>query len=87
MPYDIEYEEKLEEEFGILRKRDKCLYEAAMKKILKIAEDPFIGKPLRNTLKGRYRVHVGHFVIIYMIKNEVHRVVISKFVHHDNAYK
>jgi len=45
-----------------------------------------MGKPLRNVLKGKRRVHIGSFVLFYSIdtKNEI--VTFLEFEHHDKAY-
>jgi mRNA-degrading endonuclease RelE of RelBE toxin-antitoxin system len=45
-----------------LVKRDKRLYTAVQKKVLQVTENPYLGKPLKKKLKGRRRVHRGHFV-------------------------
>jgi mRNA-degrading endonuclease RelE of RelBE toxin-antitoxin system len=45
-----------------LAKRDKRLYTAVQKKVLQVTENPYLGKPLKKKLKGRRRVHIGHFV-------------------------
>ena len=70
-----------------LAKRDKELYAAVQKKILRIAENPYLGKPLHGLLKGKRRVHVGHFVLIYKIDEEEHNVIFLEFAHHDDVYK
>ncbi|VVB60531.1 ParE toxin of type II toxin-antitoxin system, parDE [uncultured archaeon] len=87
MPYDIKFDEKIEQEFEKLKKKDKGLYTETMKKILRIVENPFLGKPLRNVLKGKYRVHIGHFVLIYEVDNEAHQIIIITLAHHDDAYR
>jgi mRNA-degrading endonuclease RelE of RelBE toxin-antitoxin system len=45
-----------------LVKRYKRLYTAVQKKVLQVTENPYLGKPLKKKLKGRRRVHRGHFV-------------------------
>jgi mRNA-degrading endonuclease RelE of RelBE toxin-antitoxin system len=50
--YAFEIKEELEKSLQKLAKKDTQLYEAVTKKILQIAENPTIGKPLRNVLKG-----------------------------------
>ena len=51
--YSFEIKDELEKSLRKLAKRDNQLYEAVTKKILQIAENPVIGKPLRNVLKGK----------------------------------
>jgi len=85
--YDIEIEAELEKSIKKLQKRDKALYTVLFKKILQLSEKPHIGKPLRSVLKGKWRVHVGHFVLTYKIDESQKRIVLLDFSHHDEAYK
>jgi len=57
-----------------------------MKKILQLAEKPYLGKPLRGELKSRRRVHIGHFVLTYGIDEKEHKVIFLNLSHHDEAY-
>ena len=43
--------------------------------------------PMGNVLKGSWRVHVGHFVLMYVIEEEKKVVRFYKFEHHDKAYQ
>lgn len=85
--YTFEIKEGLEKSLKKLAKKDKLFYEAVTKKILQIAENPTIGKPLRNVLKGKRRVHIRHFVLIYKVDDRREKVVFLEFEHHDKAYK
>ena len=84
--YTFEIKEELEKSLRKIAKKDKQLYAAITKKILQIAENPAIGKPLRNVLKGKKRVHIGHFVLIFSVDDKENRVTFHEFEHHDNAY-
>ena len=58
-----------------------------IKKIVELSQNPYSGKPLRSVLKGKWRVHLGPFVLIYKI-DEGHKILIFLvFEHHDKAYK
>ncbi len=85
--YSQDINEELVSELRKLAKRDKALYTAVQRKIVQIAEDPYLGKPLKGILKGKRRAHIGHFVLIYKIEEGKHKVVFLKFAHHDEAYK
>lgn len=85
--YSFEIKDELEKTLRKLAKRDNQLYEAVTKKILQIAENPAIGKPLRNVLKGKKRVHIGHFVLIFSVDDKERKVTFLEFDHHDNVYK
>ncbi len=69
-----------------IRAKDPVRYEQVKKKIRLLLENPESGKPLHPPLKGLWRVHIGHFVLVYEIDAKEHAVVLLKFVHHDEAY-
>ncbi|MGB3458303.1 MAG: type II toxin-antitoxin system mRNA interferase toxin, RelE/StbE family [Halobacteriota archaeon] len=87
LPYDIEIGDKLKKKLEKLEKKDKSIYNTIIKKILQVADNPYIGKPLHGKLKGKKRVHIGHFVLIYGIDDKERGVIFLDFTHHDEAYK
>ncbi|MCL5238849.1 MAG: type II toxin-antitoxin system RelE/ParE family toxin [Candidatus Marsarchaeota archaeon] len=86
MGYLIRPVESLEKKLGKLARKDHVIYSRLMKKIAEIAESPDAYKPLRNVLKGNYRVHVGHFVLIFEIDDRQHLIKLKDFEHHDKVY-
>jgi len=62
-------------------------YEQVKKKIRLLVEHPEMGKPLHAPLKGLWRVHIGHFVLVYEIDTKEKAIVLLRFVHHDEAYE
>jgi Cytotoxic translational repressor of toxin-antitoxin stability system len=87
MTYIIQLEHQLEQNLVKLKKKDKTLYTRVINKIIELSLNPYAGKPLRSVLKGKWRVHIGPFVLIYRI-NEGHKAVtFLEFEHHDSAYK
>ncbi len=82
--YISDIEDKLISKLKKLVKKDKLLYLLVHKKIIQIAENPYLGKPLKNVLKGKRRVHIGHFVLIYELKEN--KIIFLDFKHHDNVY-
>jgi YafQ family addiction module toxin component len=87
MPYDIQLSDSLQKKIKKLHRKDPQYYEAVVNKILQIAENPQLGKPLRNTLRGKRRSHVGPFVLIYEIDEDDHLVIFIEFGPHDEVYK
>jgi addiction module RelE/StbE family toxin len=69
-----------------VRAKDAARYDQLKKKIRLLVENPEIGKPLHPPLKGLWRVHIWHFVLIYEIDVKEHVIVLLRFVHHDEAY-
>ena len=85
--YAYETKSELEKSLQKLAKKDKRHYESVVRKILQVAGNPEIGKPLRNVLKGKRRVHIGHFVLIYEIYEKEKKISFVDFEHHDDAYR
>lgn len=68
-------------------KKDRVLHEAAMKKIQEIIQFPDHYKPLRNVMKGQFRVHLmKSFVLTFKIDYENQVVTFLDLEHHDQAY-
>ena len=70
-----------------LKKKDRVQFEAVRKKIKQILKNPHVYKPLKNILKGRYRVHIGHFVLLFVIHEKERVVEFIEYEHHDKVYK
>jgi mRNA-degrading endonuclease RelE of RelBE toxin-antitoxin system len=84
--YSYEFDEELKEGLKKLAKKDKPLFLEFQKKVVQLIENPFLGKPLKNIMKGKRRVHLGHFVLIYELLDNDHKVIFLKLAHHDDAY-
>ena len=72
-----------------LSKKNKIAYEAVMKKIDEVVGSYDIGhyKNLRHDIKDCKRVHLGHFVLVFVINHENKTVSFEDYDHHDNIYK
>lgn len=82
--YEAIFSDEFKEQLKKLKKRDKAMYERIEKKIRNILTEPTHLKYLGNALKGEQRVHFGHFVLRFEIKeNELYFIT---FKHHDSAY-
>lgn len=86
MPYSLFTPDKLGKELGKLLKKDPLTHAQLYKKIDELLQNPKIGKPLRSNLKSLWRVHVGPFVLKYMIDDEAGVVALRSFEHHDDSY-
>jgi YafQ family addiction module toxin component len=84
--YSLEIEEEVSKTFRRLLKKDRKQLEAVNKKIEQILTNPAQFKPLRHPLEGLRRVHVGSFVLIYEVCENLKTVRILKYRHHDEAY-
>jgi len=83
--YVFSYADDLKSTLKKLKEKDNVLYERVEKKIKKLIDNPLVGKPLRKALKNRWRVQIGHFVLLYEIQRNEIRFL--DFDHHDNIYK
>jgi len=86
MTYIVVASPDVGEAFRKLKKKDPVRFEQVVKKLQEIGREPGIGKPLRRPLQGRWRTHIGHFVLIYKIDMKKETVALVKFSHHDEAY-
>ena len=82
-----ELDEKLILSLKKIAKRNSLLYEKIFKKVKHITENPYSGKPLRNILKNKRRVHIGHLVLLYEIDEKEHKIIFFNLDHHDNIYR
>jgi mRNA-degrading endonuclease RelE of RelBE toxin-antitoxin system len=89
MPDSMSYKLVVPIEFEIILKKLKNkkpdVFKNLEKKIEKVARNPILGKPLRNTLRNYRRVHMDSFVLIYEIRMLEVRLI--DFDHHDKIYK
>lgn len=87
MTYQVSAHPKVRKELKKLYKKDKVRYTYLKKRLIILAETPEIGKPLRNVLKGKWRIHIGSFVLIYDIDKKNNRIILLNLEHHDKVYK
>ena len=86
--YSYSIEKKLKAKLKRTYKKDKKLYDAVMKKIEEIMENPHRYKPLRHDLKGSRRVHLERsFVLVFEIAEEEKMVRFLDLGHHDEIYR
>ena len=64
MIYKIKFSDEFKRQYRKLAKKDKQLVMRIDKKLDKILNNPYIGKPLRYTLKGKLSVRIPPFRII-----------------------
>jgi len=84
--YLISFSEDMSEKLRRLYKTDRLLYKRLEKKVDELKENPEMGKPMESYLKGSWRVHIGHFVLMYTIDRKNKVVEFYKLEHHDKVY-
>lgn len=83
-----EFSKELTSKMAKIQKKNKVMFEAVIKKIREIRENPERYKPLRYDLKGYRRVHVMRsFVLVFKVDHANNKVVFEDFDHHDNIYE
>jgi mRNA-degrading endonuclease RelE of RelBE toxin-antitoxin system len=86
MMYEIVASPDVEAAFRKMRRKDATRFEQILKKLQEIGENPEIGKPLRRPLQGRWRVHIGNYVLLDIFDTKNGVITLVKYAHHDEAY-
>lgn len=86
MTYQVIADPPVQKRLRKIFKKDRKTYEQVKKKLVELGKNPEIGKPLRNVLKNRRRLHIASFVLIYKIDTENKVIKLLEFDHHDKAY-
>lgn len=69
-----------------LRKISKTHKRALLEAMLEIKSNPFIGKPLKRELKGRFSFRVGIYRVIYKVRKKDRVVEIIVAGHRAGVY-
>mgnify|MGYP001396391887 CR=1 FL=1 len=84
MTFSFTTTRQFDKKFRKLTRKNQALKDQVFGKISEIIENPEIGVPKKNELKGLRGVHVGPFVIIYILIND--KILFIHFDHHDHVY-
>ncbi len=88
MEYVLEQSASIRKEFRKLAKKSPNELEAIWRKIEEILKNPSRFKPLRNSMKGIFRVHiVKSFVLTFEVRESEKVVLLLEYEHHDKIYK
>ena len=86
--YKIRIEAGLERILKKLYKKNRKLYDVAVKRIEQIVDTPWHFKPLRHNFGGLRRIHLeSSFVLIFQIDEKSKTVVFLDLDHHDKVYR
>jgi mRNA-degrading endonuclease RelE of RelBE toxin-antitoxin system len=86
MTYTIIAAPDVEATLRKMKAKDPARFDQVVKKLQEIGENPETGKPLHWPLQGRWRVHIGHHVLIYKFEKKKGLITLVKYAHHDEAY-
>ena len=84
MTFSFTTTRQFDKKFRKLTRKNQALNDRVFGKISEIIENPEIGEPKKNELKGLRGVHVDPFVIVYSIIDD--QIVFLHFDHHDRVY-
>jgi len=85
--YSIVNSPKIDAIFKKLSKKNPKQFEAIIKKLEEIVQNPHRFKPLSNIMKGVRRVHFGSFVLVYSIDEKNKVIKLEDYDHHDEIYR
>jgi addiction module RelE/StbE family toxin len=86
MSFTIVPDPKVEATFRKMWRKDPARFGQIEKKLIELAENPEIGKPLKKPLRGFWRLHIGHFVLMYKIDRKNRKITLVDYAHHDEVY-
>lgn len=82
--YRIKITQRTRREFKKIQKRHQHAIAAIIEEL---KEEPFIGKPLKRELTGRYSYRVGLYRVIYKINEKDKVIVVLTAGHRAKVYK
>ncbi len=84
----VEFSKEMTRKLEKVKKKNRVMFEAVIRKIGEVKETPEHYKPLRYDLKGYRRVHImKSFVLIFKIDYTNNKIIFEDFDHHDNIYR
>ena len=86
MSYSVVADPKVVAIFRKMWQKDSARFSQIERKLLELAENPEIGKPLKQPLKGFWRLHIGHYILMYKIDWKNQKILLVDYSHHDEAY-
>ncbi len=86
--YVDRYSEEITKKLAKLKKKDTKHFEVVRKKMDWILDNPeHKYKDLHFNMKGMNRIHIGHFVLVFVI-DKINKIIsFEDYDHHDNIYK
>ena len=86
MNFTIVPDPKVEATFRKMWQKDSARFGQIEKKLRELAENPEIGKPLKKPLREFWRLHIGHYVLMYKIDRKNQKITLVDYAHHDEVY-
>ena len=88
MVYGLKYTRTFKKQIDRAKKKDKALVEELVKKVRKLQESPYSGKPLKHRLSQYRSLRVkGKYRLIYTVDENESEVVLAAFGHREEVYE
>jgi mRNA interferase RelE/StbE len=84
--YNLELTREAEKSLAFVWRADRRLYERFAAAFDDLCLDPWLGKPLQNTLKGFYSYRLGSYRILYEIHQRQLRIIVIDLGHRKAIY-
>ena len=85
--YKLELTHQAESVLDRMVHREPELYKRVVQVLEDLQSDPFLGKPLKGPLKGRYSYRIGAYRIIYAIFRQKLLVIVIDIGHRRDIYR
>ena len=85
--YKLEFSNQAERVVRRIAEKEPELYRRVAEALDGLGRDPFQGKPLKGSLKGRYSYRVGSYRVIYLIRRHQLLVLIIDIGHRRDIYR
>jgi mRNA interferase RelE/StbE len=82
MKYEVKF---LEKALDFLDSLDKPIRAQVYTKLGKLGDNPKLGVPLSNELKGCWRLHIGKYRVIYAVEGK--DIMVTKIGHRKDVYE
>ncbi|MPM92279.1 hypothetical protein SDC9_139414 [bioreactor metagenome] len=86
MTYKVAVHPSVRKNLKNLYSLDRPLYEYVKKRLRLLAYKPEMGYPLGAEFLGKWRIHIGPFVLIYTFDSESNILTLLVFEHYTRAY-
>ena len=88
MLYGLKYTRIFKKQIERVKKKDKALMEELAKKVKKLQDVPYSGKPLKYRLSHYRSLRIkGKYRLIYMVDENESEVILVAFGHREEIYK
>ncbi|AKB18763.1 MULTISPECIES: type II toxin-antitoxin system RelE/ParE family toxin [unclassified Methanosarcina] len=86
MTYRVAVHPSVHKNLTKLYRLDRSAYDHVNKRLRLLAYRPEMGNPLEAEFEGKWRIHIGVFVLIYTFDKTSNTLTLLTFEHYTRAY-